>query len=80
MTADERDALTRARQKLASGRPMLARRITGSGDFELSDVEALTKVLAAIESIDRALIDAGHPYMPSGGEASLHHRPPASSS
>lgn len=66
MTPTEIDALSRAREQLAKSRLMLARRIAGSGDLDLSDVEVLTKVLAAI---DRALTDAGHPYMLTGGES-----------
>lgn len=69
MTPTEIDALSRAREQLAKSRLMLARRIAGSGDLDLSDVEVLTKVLAALEGIDRALTDAGHPYMPTGGES-----------
>ncbi|ACA19293.1 conserved hypothetical protein [Methylobacterium sp. 4-46] len=66
MTPDDRDALTRAREALARVRLTLARRIAATNDLDLSNVEALTKVLGAIESIDRALVDAGHPFMPAG--------------
>jgi hypothetical protein len=68
VTAVERDALTKAREQLANSRVALAEQIAASGDIDLPKVEALIEVLAAIEAIDRALIDAGHPYMPRGTE------------
>ncbi|ACL57276.1 hypothetical protein [Methylobacterium nodulans] len=66
MTSTEIEALTQAREQLARSRLLLARRIAGTGELDLSSVEALTKVIAAIESIDRVLLDAGQPYMPRG--------------
>ncbi len=68
MTTAERDALTKAREQLASNRLALAEQIAVSHDLDLPRVEALSKVLTAIEAIDRALVDAGHPYMFRGTE------------
>ncbi|MFE1599750.1 hypothetical protein [Methylobacterium sp. ID0610] len=64
MTSIEIEALTKAREQLAKNRLALARTIAASADLDLGTIDALTTVIAAIESIDRVLLDSGHPYMP----------------
>ncbi|MGY2050509.1 hypothetical protein [Methylobacterium sp. JK268] len=64
MTAAEIEALTKAREQLARSRLALARTVAASQVLDLPSVQALTTVIAAIESIDRVLLDSGHPYMP----------------
>ena len=64
MTSDEIESLNRARASLARQRSALARRIGASEVAAPSAAEDLTCILLAIEAVDRALVDAGHPYMP----------------
>lgn len=62
MKTDSVEDLARARASLARQRDALAKRI---GATELAPVpmaEDLTRVLLAIEAVDRALADAGHPH------------------
>jgi hypothetical protein len=63
VTAEEVEALRRARATLARQRTTTARRL---GDCDVAPralVEDLTKTLAAIEAVDRALVDAGQPHL-----------------
>ena len=63
MTADDVDDLNRARAALARQRNAIAKRL---GAIELAPVsmaEDLTRILVAIEAVDRALADAGRPYL-----------------
>ncbi len=66
MTAEEIEDLKRAREGLARRRSALARQI---GEASLPTVESageLTKIQASIEAVDRALADAGQPYLSRG--------------
>jgi hypothetical protein len=63
MTAEEIDQMNRARASLARQRHALARRIASSEVAAPSAAEDLTRILLAIEAVDRALVDAGRPYM-----------------
>lgn len=63
MTPDQVHELTAARENLCHRRGALARDIAADPHASAETIEALTKVLTAIEAIDRALNEAGHPYM-----------------
>ncbi len=63
MRPEEIQELRAARESLCRRRGELARAISTSPQASLEEVEALTKVLMAIEAVDRALNEAGHPYM-----------------
>ncbi len=64
MTSEEITDLNRARASLARQRSALARRIGASELAAASAAEDLTRILLAIEAVDRALVDAGRPYTP----------------
>ena len=64
MTPDEIETLNRARDSLARQRGALAKRIGASDVAAPSAAEDLTRILLAIEAVDRALVDAGRPYPP----------------
>ena len=63
MTTDEVDDLNRARAALARQRNAIAKRLGGIELAPVSMAEDLTRVLSAIEAVDRALADAGRPYL-----------------
>ncbi|GJE42755.1 hypothetical protein [Methylobacterium soli] len=63
MTTDEVEDLNRARSALVRQRSAIAKRL---GSIELAPVsmaEDLTRILLAIEVLDRALTDAGHLHL-----------------
>lgn len=64
MTAEAVQTLNRARASLARARDGLARRIAGMDPSPVTMAEDLTRILLAIEAVDRALTAEGHPYMP----------------
>ena len=76
MTPDEISELTAARKSLCGRRGELARDVATAPHAAMETVEALTKVLAAIEAIDRALNEAGHPYMSDQLRAETDHVTP----
>ncbi|MET0530150.1 MAG: hypothetical protein ABW003_17735 [Microvirga sp.] len=63
MTAEEIQVLTTARESLAKRRFEVARVIAESTRPSVDTAEELSKILRAIEGLDRALNEAGHPYM-----------------
>jgi hypothetical protein len=63
MTSEEIQVLTAARESLVKRRLEVARLIADSSRPSVDIAEELTKVLEAIEGLDRALNEAGHPYM-----------------
>ena len=63
MTSEEIEELKRARESLARRRGALARQIAGNELPSVESAEELAKVQAGIEAIDRALADAGQPYL-----------------
>lgn len=63
MTAEEVQELKRARGGLARRRAALARVIAGNELPSVESAEELAKVQSGIEAIDRALADAGQPYL-----------------
>lgn len=64
MNAAEIKDLTAARAALARQRNAIAKRLAGIDLAPVSMAEDLTRVLLAIEAVDRALVDAGQPFMP----------------
>ncbi|GEO98538.1 hypothetical protein [Methylobacterium haplocladii] len=64
MTASECDDLNRARDALTRQRSAIAKRLSGIELAPVSMAEDLTRVLLAIEAVDRALSDAGRPHLP----------------
>ncbi|WP_336491026.1 hypothetical protein [Methylobacterium nigriterrae] len=62
MTTDEVDDLNRARSALVRQRSAIAKRLGSIDLAPVSMAEDLTRVLLAIEAVDRVLTDAGHPY------------------
>ncbi len=64
MTAEEVQELKRARESLSRRRGALARVIAGNELPSVESAEELAKVQSGIEAIDRALTDAGQPYLP----------------
>lgn len=62
MTPDDIETMNRARASLSRQRNALARRIGASDVAAPSAAEDLTRILLAIEAVDRALVDAGRPY------------------
>ena len=79
MTPEEIRELTAARESLCRRRGELARDVATAPHAAMETVEALTKVLVAIEAIDRALNEAGHPYMSDQLRAETHHAAPPQS-
>ena len=66
MTSEEIQELKTARESLVKRRREMARQI---GEAPLPSIEMadeLTRILQAIEALDRALNEAGHPYMSQG--------------
>ena len=63
MTSDEIEELKRARESLARRRGALARVIAENELPSVESADELAKVQAGIEAIDRALADAGQPYL-----------------
>ena len=63
MTSDEIEELKRARESLARRRGALARVIAENELPSVESAEELAKVQSGIEAIDRALADAGQPYL-----------------
>jgi hypothetical protein len=63
MTSEEIQVLTTARESLAKRRLEVARLIAESTRPSAEIAVELTKILHAIEGLDRALNEAGHPYM-----------------
>jgi hypothetical protein len=63
MTAEEVEELKRAREGLARRRGALARVIAENELPSVESAEELAKVQGGIEAIDRALADAGQPYL-----------------
>lgn len=66
MTTDEIEDLNRARAALSRQRNAIARRLGTLDLAPISMAEDLTRTLLAIEALDRALTDAGHPYFDGG--------------
>lgn len=63
MTAEEIDDLNRARTVLARQRNAMTKRLAGIELAPVSMAEDLTRILVAIEAVDRALTAEGQPYM-----------------
>ncbi len=77
MRPEEIRELMAARESLCGRRGELARDVATAPHAAMETVEALTKVLVAIEAIDRALNEAGHPYMSDQLRAETDHAAPA---
>jgi hypothetical protein len=65
MTSEEIQVLTAARENLGKRRLDVARIIATAPLPSVEMAEEMTRILHAIEGIDRALNEAGHPYMSS---------------
>ena len=63
MTSEEIKELNAARESLVKRRREMARQISEAPLPSIEMAEELTKVLVAVEALDRALNEAGHPYM-----------------
>ena len=63
MTSDEIGRLKAARESLCRHRDKIARDIAGDAFDSVALAQDLTTILLAIEAIDRALNETGHPYM-----------------
>ncbi|WP_114942840.1 hypothetical protein [Microvirga calopogonii] len=66
MTSEEIQELNAARESLVKRRREMTRQISESPLPSVDLAEELTKILIAIEALDRALNEAGHPYMSQG--------------
>jgi hypothetical protein len=66
MTSEEIKELNAARENLVKRRRDMARQISGAPLPSVEMAEELTKILIAIEALDRTLNEAGHPYMSQG--------------
>ena len=66
MTSEEISELNAARENLVKRRREMARQISEAPLPSIEMAEELTKILVAIEALDRALNEAGHPYMSQG--------------
>ena len=66
MTSEEIRELNAARENLVKRRREMARQISAAPLPSVEMAEELTKILMAIEALDRALNEAGHPYMSQG--------------
>ncbi|MGV7032503.1 hypothetical protein [Methylobacterium symbioticum] len=64
MTESAIETLNRARASLVRERDTLARRIAGMDLAPVTMAEDLTRILVAIETLDRALTAEGQPYLP----------------
>lgn len=69
MTEAEIGALNKARASLARRRNAVAESIGGTDLAPAKAAESLTHILMAIEAVDRALADAGRPYLFDPAEA-----------
>jgi len=63
MTSEEIKELNAARENLVKRRREMARQIADAPLPSVEMAEELSKILVAIEALDRALNEAGHPYM-----------------
>lgn len=63
MTPEEIKELNSARESLVKRRREMARQISEAPLPSVEMAEELTKILTAVEALDRALNEAGHPYM-----------------
>ena len=63
MTPEEIGELNAARESLVKRRREMARQISEAPLPSVEMAEELTKILTAVEALDRALNEAGHPYM-----------------
>lgn len=63
MTQEEIEHLNRARESMVRRRGELAKRMGESPLVSVESAEELTKVQHAIDAVDRALADAGQPYL-----------------
>ncbi|MGO4707107.1 hypothetical protein AB4072_15180 [Microvirga sp. 2MCAF38] len=63
MNSDEIDELVAAREKLVKRRREVAREVAAAPLPSVEMADELTRVLQAIEALDRVLTDAGRPYM-----------------
>jgi hypothetical protein len=63
MTSEEIKELNAARESLVKRRREMARQISEAPLPSIEMAEELTKVLLAVEALDRTLNEAGHPYM-----------------
>jgi chromosome segregation ATPase len=66
MTQEEIQELNSARESLVKRRREMARQISEAPLPSVEMAEELTKILTSIEALDRALNEAGHPYMSQG--------------
>jgi len=66
MTSEEIKELNAARENLVKRRRDMARQISGAPLPSVEMAEELTKILIAIEALDRTLNEAGHPYLSQG--------------
>ncbi len=62
MNTDQVEDMHQARRSLVRQRDLLAKRIGGIELAPVSMAEDLNRVLVAIEAVDRALTDDGHPF------------------
>jgi len=63
MTSEEIRELNAARESLVKRRREMARQIADAPLPSVEMAEELSKILGAIEALDRTLNEAGHPYM-----------------
>jgi len=63
MTSEEIKELNAARESLVKRRREMARQIAEAPLPSVEMAEELSKILTAIEALDRTLNEAGHPYM-----------------
>ncbi|WP_112662796.1 hypothetical protein [Microvirga flavescens] len=63
MTSDEIEELVAARENLVKRRRDIARQIAAAPLPSVEMADELTRILEAIEALDRVLTDAGRPYM-----------------
>jgi ABC-type transporter Mla subunit MlaD len=66
MTNEEVQQLKQARESMARRRSDLAKIIAQAPLVSVETAEELTKIQHAIEAVDRALADAGQPYLSPG--------------
>ncbi|WP_336492473.1 hypothetical protein [Methylobacterium nigriterrae] len=67
MTTDEIEDLNRACSALVRQRSAVAKKLGSIDLAPVSMAEDLTRLLLAIEAVDRALTDAGHPHLDARG-------------
>lgn len=66
MTNEEVQQLKQARESMTRRRSDLAKIIAQAPLVSVESAEELTKIQHAIEAVDRALADAGQPYLSPG--------------